>query len=264
MGSIIFPGLGLKVAVNPIAFSFFGIDIYWYGIIILGAFLLSTFLAMKHSHKNNIRSDDVIDFLLFALPTAIVGARLYYVVFSWGKYRDNILEIFMIWHGGLAIYGAIFASIAVAYVFTVKRKINTLNFLDFLCPYLALSQAIGRWGNFINQEAYGTETNLPWRMEIVDPTTLRTIAVHPTFLYESLWNICLFLFLIWFSKRKKLEGEVFTLYMALYAVGRFCIERLRDDSLYLYTIRISQLLAGVIAVTMFIVFFVRRRTTGTG
>lgn len=261
MSYIAFPEFGIRFMINPVAFKLWGIEIYFYGMIIALAFCFATVLALNHCSKYDIKQDDIIDFLLVVIPIAIVGARLYYVCFSWDKYKDNLSEIFRVWHGGIAIYGAIFASVITAYLFATARRINKYKFFDFLSPYLVLGQAIGRWGNFVNQEAYGVETNLPWRMEILDPTNLQIISVHPTFLYEFLWNLGVFAFLMWFRKRKKLHGEVFMLYMALYALGRFWIEGLRVDSLYLGPLRISQVVAAVLGITMSLTFYLRRRAS---
>lgn len=259
MSSIRFPGLGLEFNINPVAFSIFGKEVYWYGIIISCAFLVAIVLAQRSAKRFGINPDDIIDMALFAIPAAIIGARIYYVVFRWGDYASHPSDIIAIWKGGLAIYGAVLAAIVTAYVFARKRKIGVFKLFDFTVPYLALGQAIGRWGNFVNQEAYGAETKLPWRMEIMSPDGLSRIAVHPTFLYESLWSFAAFIFLIWYRKRGKLPGEVFFLYMILYGIGRFWIEGLRTDSLMLGEFRISQILAGVFAVSMTIIFAIRRR-----
>jgi phosphatidylglycerol:prolipoprotein diacylglycerol transferase len=258
MHPIIFPGLGLKFYINREAFEIFGLGVYWYGIIIAFGFALSAFLAMRDSKKFDIKSNDIIDLLLISLPAAIIGARLYYVIFSWSDYKNNLLDIFNIHQGGLAIYGGVIAALIAAFVFAKKRKIGVLKLFDFTIPYLALGQAIGRWGNFVNQEAHGVTTNLPWRMEIYDPITMHQISVHPTFLYESLWDFALFIFLIWFRKRKKMSGEVFILYLAIYGLGRCLIEGLRTDSLYLGSIRVSQLLAGICFIVFLTIFIVRR------
>ncbi|EQB22004.1 MULTISPECIES: prolipoprotein diacylglyceryl transferase [Dehalobacter] len=255
---ITFPGLGLSFTINPIAFSIFGMGIHWYGIIIGTGFLLAFLLANKDSNTFGIKQNDVNDFLLVVTPLAIIGARLYYVVFEWSYYKNNLLEVFNIHHGGLAIYGGILTAVLTAYVFTKKRKINTLKFFDFFIPYVALGQAIGRWGNFVNQEAHGVETTLPWRMEIFDPAKMQRVAVHPTFLYESLWNLGLFFFLLWFRKKNKYEGEVFMLYLALYGLARFFIEGMRTDSLYIGTLRVSQMLAGLFFIVCIALFFIRR------
>jgi phosphatidylglycerol:prolipoprotein diacylglycerol transferase len=258
MHPIIFPGLGLTFTINRAAFSILGLPIYWYGILIAFGFALATFLALRDSKKYGIKSNDILDLLLFALPAAIVGARLYYVIFSWSDYQNNLLSVFDIHQGGLAIYGGVIAALITAYRFAKKRKIGVLKLFDFTIPYLALGQAIGRWGNFVNQEAHGVQTSLPWRMQIFDTDSMRYISVHPTFLYESLWDFSLFLFLIWFRKRKKLSGEVFTLYLAIYGLGRCFIEGLRTDSLYLGPIRISQLVAGGCFIIFITIFIVRR------
>ncbi len=255
---ISFPELGLSFTIDKQVFSIFGWPVYWYAILISIGFLLGIFLAYRNAGKFGIKSSDIIDLVLFLIPVSIVGARLYYVIFSWSMYKDNLLEIFDIRHGGLAIYGGIIAALITAVIFAWKRKINLLDLLDLLAPYLALGQAIGRWGNFVNQEAYGAATNLPWRMQIFDQSTLSYISVHPTFLYESLWNFALFAFLIWFRKRRKLSGEVLTLYLAIYGLGRCLIEGLRTDSLYLGPIRVSQLVAGVCFIAFAIVFILHR------
>lgn len=263
MHPIRFPGLGLTFTINRVALNLLGLQIYWYGIIIAAGFILATFLAVHDSKKYGIKSNDILDLLLFSLPAAIIGARLYYVIFSWSDYKNNLLSIFDVHQGGLAIYGGVIAALITAFVFAKKREIGVLKLFDFTIPYLALGQAIGRWGNFVNQEAHGVQTSLPWRMEIFDSNSLRYISVHPTFLYESLWDFALFLFLIWFRKHKKLSGEVFILYLAIYGLGRCFIEGLRTDSLYFGTIRISQLVAGACFVICMAIFVVRRIRAGS-
>lgn len=264
MEPIKFPGLGLQFTIDRIAFTVFGINIYWYGIIISFGSFLAFMLAIRDSTNFNIKQNDIIDIVLYSFPLAIVGARLYYVFFSWSEYKNNLVEILNIRNGGLAIYGGILTALIVASIFALKKQIGVFNFFDFMIPYVALAQSIGRWGNFVNQEAHGVETTLPWRMEIYDPEKLQHIAVHPTFLYESLWNLGLFLFLLWFRKNKKsLHAEVFTLYLALYGFARFFIEGLRTDSLYLGNFRISQVLAGLFFVVFITVFFFRRYRSNT-
>ena len=258
MHPISFPGLGLSFTINRVAFSIFGLQVYWYGILIAFGFILAIFLAMRACKEYGIAPNDIMDLLLLALPAAIIGARLYYVIFSWQDYRNNLLGIFDIHQGGLAIYGGVIAALITGYVFAKKRKIGVLKLFDFTIPYLSLGQAIGRWGNFVNQEAHGVQTSLPWRMQIYDPDMMKYISVHPTFLYESLWDFCLFLFLIWFRKRKKLQGEVFTLYLAIYGLGRCFIEGLRTDSLYLGPLRVSQWVAGICFVVFTSLFIIRR------
>jgi phosphatidylglycerol---prolipoprotein diacylglyceryl transferase len=272
MNTIEFPNLwGLHFQLSSVAFSIKGIEIKWYGIIIALGFLTAVLLAMRDSEKFGINSEDVIDVVLFGAPAAIVGARLFYVLFRWNDYKDNIKEIFFIRNGGLAIYGGLIGALIAAYLVTKYKKINVLNLFDLSMPFFALAQAIGRWGNFFNQEAFGTNTSLPWGMTgtgirstlnqlkdqgvNIDPN----LPVHPTFLYESLWNIGVFAFLIWFRKKKKLGGEVFFLYMILYGIGRAWIEPLRTDSLMLGNFRISMVLALLFALTFATIFFIRRQ-----
>ncbi len=277
MGYIEFPKLGFRIPISREACKLFGLPVYWYGIIISAGFFLAVLFAMRNSKKAGIKQDDIIDLVLFAAPVGIIGARLFYVIFNWGEFNGDFLKIINIRTGGLALYGGLISAVLVAVIFSKVRKINPLHYLDFCIPYFVFAQAIGRWGNFTNQEAFGGNTNLPWGMtgdEIkeylqqlsnlnygVDPN----IPVHPTFLYESLWNIGVFLLLIWFSKRKKLNGEVFCLYMIGYGAGRFWIEGLRLDSLWLGNFRISQLLSVMFIVVFGLIFVIRRlRDKGQG
>lgn len=223
---------------NPIAFKLFGIEVRWYGVLIAAAVVIGTILALREAKKRNVDEDTIIDLLLFAIPASIIGARLYYVAFSWGNYKNNPMEILNLRGGGLAIHGVIIAGVIVALIFCKKRKISFWTIGDIVAPSLILGQAIGRWGNFANQEAHGGPTNLPWGI-IVDG-----VKVHPTFLYESLWNFGLFIFLLYYSRKKsKTDGEVFLLYIILYSVARFFIEGMRTDSLMLGPIRVAQLIS---------------------
>ncbi|MGI6778155.1 MAG: prolipoprotein diacylglyceryl transferase [Acetivibrionales bacterium] len=279
MNTVQFPGLwGLEFSISRVAFKVFGIEIYWYGVIIAFGFLLAVLLAMKSSKDFGIEPDSIIDLVLYATPAAIVAARLYYVVFSWDSFKDNLWEVFNTRKGGLAIYGGVLGAVIVGYVFARAKKIGVFKLFDFAAPYLVLAQGIGRWGNFVNQEAFGTNTNLPWgmtsesireylRMNVEELSAIGInvnpdFPVHPTFLYESLWDVGLFFFLIWYRRKKKLDGEVFFLYMILYGVGRFWIEGLRTDSLMLGSFRVSQLLAALFAVILTAIFFIRRKKVG--
>jgi len=272
MDIIQFPNLfgGLEFSINRVAFTIGPLSVYWYGIIIAAGFALAVILGIRSSKKYDVDPDDIIDVVLFATPAAIIFARLFYVIFKWDEITANgWTEIFKIWHGGLMIYGGVIGAVIAAFLVTRVKGLSTLKVFDFGAPYLVLGQAIGRWGNLINQEAFGTNTNLPWGMtgdkirydidqlyiDRIDPN----IPVHPTFLYESLWDFGIFLFLIWYRKRKKHNGEVFFLYMILYGVGRFWIEGLRADSLMLGNLRISQVLALVFAITLAVVFYMRRQ-----
>lgn len=276
MNLVEFPGLwGLKLNIDRVAFTVFGMPIYWYGIIIAVGFLSAVLLGVKNSKRFGIDPDNIIDAVLFATPAAIIGARLYYVILNWGDYSGNILEVFNTRNGGLAIYGGIIGAMIVGWIFAKKRKIGVMIFMDFCAPYIALGQAIGRWGNFFNQEAFGTNTKLPWGMTSPDIkaylfdkmealkasgiTVNPDLPVHPTFLYESLWNIAIFAFLIWYRTKSKVQGEVFYLYLILYGIGRFFIEGLRTDSLMIGTLRASQLLSAILVIVFGTLLFIKRR-----
>ena len=200
----------------------------------------------------------VIDFAIFGVPIGIVGARLYYVIFEWEYYSQNLNKIFAIREGGLAIYGGIIAGLIVAIVFCKIKKISFWSFTDALAPGVVLAQGIGRWGNYINQEAHGTPTNLPWGIEIDG------VKVHPTFLYESLWDVAIFLFLyLYLVKHKKFKGQVFVAYMILYGIGRYFIEGMRTDSLYIGPLRVSQIVSIIAVVVGIILYFVLQKKTST-
>ncbi|NLY42446.1 MAG: prolipoprotein diacylglyceryl transferase [Clostridiaceae bacterium] len=245
MQPIGFPGLGLEFNIDPVAFRAFGIPIYWYGIIISIGFMIAVILAHYEARRVGLNSEVILDVALYGTPSAIVGARLYYVLFNWSFYKNNIMEIFSIRHGGMAIYGAILAALLSTVIYCKINKVDLWKVCDIGALGLLIAQAIGRWGNFVNQEAYGGPTRLPWRMEIFDIDAQARISVHPTFLYESLWNLVGFLFLFWYRKRKKFDGEIFLLYGLWYGLGRFWIEGMRADSLYWGSFRISQVVAFV-------------------
>ncbi len=263
-----FPGLGLDFEFKRYAFIVFGIEIYWYGIIIALAFLTAVLLAVRSCRKHDLTPDNILDLVLFAAPVAIIFARLFYVVFSWDQYKNDLIGVFRIRDGGLAIYGGVIGALLVAWLYTRRKKMSFLHLVDFGVPYLVLGQGIGRWGNFVNQEAFGTVTDLPWRMNgnIADRFVTSALpgadlvqwGVHPTFLYESVWDIAVFLFLIFYRKRKKVEGEVLFLYLILYGAGRAFIEGLRTDSLWLGSFRISQLLSVILFVLALALFIYRR------
>lgn len=238
---------------NPVAFKIFGIEVMWYGVLISIGVVIGAILAIKEAKRQGIDEDTMIDLLLYAIPIALIGARLHYVIFNWKYYKDDLLEIFNFRGGGLAIHGALIAAIIVAIIFTRKKKIDFWKVADACAPSLILGQAIGRWGNYINQEAYGRPTDLPWGI-VIDG-----VKVHPTFLYESLCNFIIFLFLLWYRRDKpKVSGEVFLLYLALYSVIRFFVEGLRIDSLMLGSIRVAQLIS-ILAIIVSIYYFKKRR-----
>lgn len=238
---------------DPVAFEIFGIPVRWYGIIISFGLLMATVVAMREAKRVGIKEDDILDLLLFAVPGAIIGARAYYVIFSWDDYNGDFMRMINIREGGLAIHGALIASIIIGIIFCRVKKINFWKLADLSGPSIILGQAIGRWGNYANSEAHGGPTNLPWGI-LVDGQ-----RVHPTFLYESLWNFAVFLFLIWYRRRKKAEGEVFLLYLILYSLGRFFIEGLRTDSLMLGPIRVAQLISITTIIICSVIFILFRK-----
>ena len=249
MKPILFPGLGLEVDINNVAFNILGKDIYWYGLIIVSGMLLAMFLAWKDKNKYGISWDDITNFLIWAIITGIISARIYFVVFKWDYYSNHLNEIFMIWNGGIAIYGAIIGALITALIFCKVKKVGFLNLCDFCAPYLALAQSIGRWGNFVNREAFGGPTDSILRMGIFDANIGEYIFVHPTFLYESIITLFIFIVLLCIKKNKKFNGQIFYLYMILYGIGRALVEGMRTDSLMIGYARVSQLLAILFAVS---------------
>ncbi|MEG2858244.1 MAG: prolipoprotein diacylglyceryl transferase, partial [Clostridia bacterium] len=203
--------------------------------------------------------DNFIDALIWAVPVAIIFARLYYVAFNFEPYRNDPIKILYIWEGGIAIYGSIIGAIAAMAVYCKVKKISLLSMLDLGVLGLLIGQTIGRWGNFVNGEAYGTATNLPWRMEIFDVESMSRMAVHPTFLYESLWNIIGFILLHFRSKKRRFKGEIFLLYTAWYGFGRGLIEGLRTDSLYFMGtgLRVSQFLGFATCLIAVVILFIK-------
>lgn len=255
MSVVSFPGLGLEFNVKQVAFRVFGWPIHWYGIIIALGFLLAAAYCSRGAYRYGIRQDDIMDLLIYAVPLCIIGARLYYIIFYLDLYRNadgslNFGSMIRIWDGGLAIYGAILMAILVTLIFCRRRGIRFLAFADACCYGLLIGQLIGRWGNFVNVEAYGAETTLPWRMGIYVTAdgAWQYMEVHPTFLYESLWNLIGFLLLALVVARcRKFDGQIFFSYIAWYGLGRAWIEGLRTDSLYFFStgLRVSQVLALV-------------------
>lgn len=252
---ISFPNLNISLLIDPIAISIGNINIYWYGIIVVMAIFIGLILARKDDGLYGVKFDDVFDFLLIALFVGIVFARLYYVVFNINYYIKNPLEIFAIWNGGLAIYGGIIGAVIVAVIFCKHKKIKFLNFGDYLVPFLALGQAIGRWGNFVNQEAYGSVTESFFKMRIYDKSLGEFINVHPTFLYESVLDLAIFILLMIFRKNKRFDGQLFYIYFILYGIGRAIIEGLRTDSLMFMNFRVSQILSVFLAMFSCIMYF---------
>ncbi len=241
---------------DRVAFTLFGLDVMWYGVIISAGLLLGIILSFRECRRIGFKEDNLIDFLLVVVPVGIICARLYYVAFSWDYYSQNLNlgEIINIRNGGLAIHGGIFGGIIAGLIFCRIRKISFFRIIDIIAPSVILAQAIGRWGNFVNQEAYGGPTDLPWGIMIDG------VKVHPTFLYESLGNIIIFFFLMWYRKHKrKNEGEVFALYLILYSVVRFFVEGLRTDSLMFLGLRTAQIASIVMFLAGLVIFYILRK-----
>lgn len=231
------------IAPDPIAFAAFGLEVRWYGILISCALLIGLLISLKRAPKYGINPDIVLDFFLFLTPAVIIGARLYYVIFNFDYYAAHPAEIIATWNGGLAIHGGIIAGVIVALILCRVKKISFLNLADVVIPGLPLGQAIGRWGNFFNQEAYGIQTDLPWAITVND-ATYGFIRVHPTFLYESIWDLMIFGFLFFYEEKiRKVDGELLFVYLGLYSIGRFFIEGLRTDSLMFFGLRTAQLIS---------------------
>jgi phosphatidylglycerol:prolipoprotein diacylglycerol transferase len=245
-----FPGLGIDdLKIKSTALNLFGgrITIAWYALIILAGILFAVWYVWRRFKENSMSSEDLLDLALYTIIFGVIGARVYYVLFSLdsyitGHFFDDLLSMIAIWNGGLAIYGAIIGGGIAAALVARHKKMNILQITDFLSPGVMMAQAIGRWGNFMNAEAHGGETSLPWRMGILEYDGWH--YYHPTFLYESLWNFIGFFIIhfVFVKKYKKFNGEIFYLYVAWYGLGRMFIESLRTDSLYIGSIRVSQLL----------------------
>lgn len=258
-----FPGLGWEIPISRVAVSIGSLEIYWYGVIIAVGFGLGLWVYLSHNRSCGIHPDEGLDIILWSMLGAIVGARAYYVAFQWDHYKDNLKEIFNLRGGGLAIYGGIIGALIVAFIVCRSKKLPMLPVADAAFPGVMLGQAIGRWGNFFNMEAFGTNTTLPWGMTsdtisnylsrhqaallaqgvVVDPA----LPVHPTFLYESLWNLIgVAVLLLWLFPRRSYDGQITLGYTAWYGLGRFFVEGLRTDSLMWGSVRVSQALGGVL------------------
>lgn len=260
---ISFPGLSIPpFTVNPVAFSVGGIEIRWYGIIIVLGIIAGFSYAAFRAKQSGLSLDDMLDYVLVALPLGIICARLYYVVFfNDGSYK-TFYDVIAIWEGGLAIYGGVLGGLLGMFLVSRHKKNKFRAVLDCFAPGVMIGQIFGRWGNFFNAEAYGTldhidfpfigriftphfEENYPLRM-VIENEFVGKIAVHPTFLYESVWNLLGLLLIHLFFNRKRFDGEVTLWYFAWYGFGRFFIEGMRDDSLMLGSFRVSQILALVL------------------
>lgn len=274
-----FPNLGIYLEHVGKSFSVFGYEIAYYGVILAAGILVGYLLAAREAKRTGQNPEDYLDLLLYAVIFALVGARIYYVAFRWDVYKGDLLSILNLRQGGLAIYGGIIGAFITVYVFCKKRGLRFTQMVDTACVGLVAGQIIGRWGNFFNREAFGDYSNgllamqLPvsavrageitdkMREHLVTLEGVTYIQVHPTFLYEGLWNLGVILFLYFYRDRKKFEGELVLWYLTLYGAGRFWIEALRTDQLLIPGIGfpVSQLLGAVIAVCGFLTILLGHR-----
>lgn len=255
----------LFLAIDRVAFQLGPLPVHWYGIILGTAALVGLLLAIREGKRLGIDPDLFLDLMLWGVPVAILSARAYYVIFEWDYYRQHPEDIIAIWEGGLAIHGALTGAVLTAVIFSKIRKISFWGLADIAAPSIILGQAIGRWGNFVNQEAHGGPVSreflehllLPdW---IIEQMNIEGTYYHPTFLYESLWNLTGFLFLLFLRRKRPRRGELFLAYLIWYSTGRFFIEGLRTDSLMLTeTIRMAQLVSIVLILGALLLLVYRR------
>lgn len=275
--SIAFPHLGIVIEQLNKTFSIFNFSIAYYGLIIGIGILAGIFMAVREAKATGQNVDNYYDFALYAVVFSIIGARIYYVVFEWERYKDNLLSIFNLRAGGLAIYGAIIAAVITLVVYAKRKKMSIGLIADTGCLGLILGQIIGRWGNFVNREAFGGYTDGLFAMQIrkaevysgyitsqiaehiVTVDGIEYIQVHPTFLYESLWNLGVLILLLLYRRHKKFDGEVFCFYVIGYGLGRAWIEGLRTDQLTLGGFAVSQVLSVVLVIAVGAYVIMRRR-----
>ena len=241
--TISFPSLGLEMN-PPRGFELFGFDIRFYGIIIAVGLLMAVFYGLKRSKQFGLKEDDILDGVLWIVPLAIVCARAYYCIFSWNEFKNDPISVLYIWQGGIAIYGGVIGAALGVAVFCLIKKIKLGAVLDLVSLGFLIGQSIGRWGNFFNREAFGSQTESFFRMGLYNVNREAFQYYHPTFLYESVWNAIGFVILHFLSKKRKYDGQIALGYVAWYGLGRAFIEPLRQDSLRIGTFRVSQLLAA--------------------
>ena len=261
---------------DSVAFTIGSKEIYWYGIIIGIGFFIAIIAAVILAKKYGILPDTIYDIALYGTPSAIVCARIYYVAFNWESYADNFAEIYKIWHGGIAIYGAIIGAVISTVIYCRIKKQNLPLICDIGAVGLLIGQIFGRWGNFFNQEAFGTNTSSVFGMtgNVIKERLAEMAAeganvdvnmcVHPTFLYESMWNVLVLITVLILFKRRRFDGQVFLTYISLYGLGRFFVEGLRTDSLYFLNFRVSQLVAAVtFLAAAFAIFYLIKNKKGS-
>jgi phosphatidylglycerol:prolipoprotein diacylglycerol transferase len=246
---------------DPIAFQLGPVSVHWYGIIMATAFILGAILATHQAKKEGMDPEHIYNMLFWIIPSAILGARTYYVIFELDRY-DSFYEMIAVWQGGLAIHGGLIGGTIAGILYVRKHKLGIFQMADIVAPSVILGQAIGRWGNFMNQEAHGAAVSQGFISNFPEFIQRQMFIngqyYHPTFLYESLWNLGVFVFLLFYRGKKKLDGEVALLYLSLYSVGRFFIEGMRTDSLMLGPLRVAQLMSLALIIFAIGVFMYRR------
>ena len=279
-----FPNLGIYLDHVGKNISIFGFSIAYYGIVILTGMMIAIWIAKREAKRTGQNPEQYLDLAMIGIAAGILGARIYYVIFAWDYYKDDLLSIFNIRQGGLAIYGGIIGACIAVVIYSRKKKQNFSLLMDTASMSIVFGQIMGRWGNFFNREAFGDYTNNLFAMQlpvsavraneitqkmwdhVVTVNGVEYIQVHPTFLYESLWNVGVLLFLFWFRKRKKFNGEVFLMYLIGYGLGRIWIEGLRTDQLLLPVVGlpVSQLLSGCLVVGCTILVVWKRKKLSSG
>lgn len=279
-----FPNLGIYLDHVGKNISIFGFSIAYYGIVIVTGMMIAIWIAQREAKRTGQNPEQYLDLAMIGIAAGILGARIYYVIFAWDYYKDNLLNIFNIRQGGLAIYGGIIGACIAVVIYSRKKKQNFGLLMDTASMSIVFGQIMGRWGNFFNREAFGDYTNNLFAMQlpvsavraneitqkmwdhVVTVNGVEYIQVHPTFLYESLWNVSVLLFLFWFRKRKKFNGEVFLMYLIGYGLGRIWIEGLRTDQLLLPVVGlpVSQLLSGCLVVGCTILVVWKRKKLSSG
>ena len=279
-----FPNLGIYLDHVGKNISIFGFSIAYYGIVIVTGMMIAIWIAQREAKRTGQNPEQYLDLAMIGIAAGILGARIYYVIFAWDYYKDDLLSIFNIRQGGLAIYGGIIGACIAVVIYSRKKKQNFGLLMDTASMSIVFGQIMGRWGNFFNREAFGDYTNNLFAMQlpvsavraneitqkmwdhVVTVNGVEYIQVHPTFLYESLWNVGVLLFLFWFRKRKKFNGEVFLMYLIGYGLGRIWIEGLRTDQLLLPVVGlpVSQLLSGCLVVGCIILVVWKRKKLSSG
>ena len=279
-----FPNLGIYLDHVGKNISIFGFSIAYYGIVIVTGMMIAIWIAQREAKRTGQNPEQYLDLAMIGIAAGILGARIYYVIFAWDYYKDDLLSIFNIRQGGLAIYGGIIGACIAVVIYSRKKKQNFSLLMDTASMSIVFGQIMGRWGNFFNREAFGDYTNNLFAMQlpvsavraneitqkmwdhVVTVNGVEYIQVHPTFLYESLWNVSVLLFLFWFRKRKKINGEVFLMYLIGYGLGRIWIEGLRTDQLLLPVVGlpVSQLLSGCLVVGCTILVVWKRKKLSSG